>query len=69
MPPAPAAPDVLFGRTNGSSPVLSDIVGGTSGFVVVGEGSNNYFGYSPSAAGDVRKTRSGCRPSSGSYFS
>ncbi|WP_285295684.1 hypothetical protein [Aureimonas altamirensis] len=49
----------MFGRTNGSSPVLSDIVGGTGGFVVVGEWSNNYFGYSASAAGDVRKTWSG----------
>nr|WP_285292760.1 FG-GAP-like repeat-containing protein [Aureimonas altamirensis] len=44
---------VVFGRTNGSAPVLSEVVGGTGGFIVAGEGSSNYFGYSASAAGDV----------------
>jgi hypothetical protein len=44
---------VIFGKTDNTAVNLSAIVSGTGGFVINGENSSNYSGYTVSTAGDV----------------
>ena len=44
---------VIFGKTDSTAINLSAIASGTGGFVIIGENTNDYNGYSTSTAGDV----------------
>jgi hypothetical protein len=44
---------VVFGKANGTAVDLSDVVDGTGGFVINGQGVGDESGYSVSSAGDV----------------
>lgn len=44
---------VVFGKNNGLAVNLTDVVAGRGGFLISGQNSNEYSGWSVSAAGDV----------------
>jgi hypothetical protein len=44
---------VIFGKKDSTAIELSAIASGTGGFVIIGENTNDYNGYSTSTAGDV----------------
>ena len=44
---------VVFGSTSGNAVNLSAVAGGTGGFVINGQGANDYSGWSVAGAGDV----------------